>query len=94
MNSNTKKNIQKLVLLDNRYNNYNYLKKIGDKEYKYEGINNDYLRVGYDNKDKHKITFIDPEGGPFLSIGSEVFGIEGKIAEINEVDNEYIIKFI
>ena len=82
----------KLIKLSNRYKDKNYLRQIGDKEYKYEG-NLEYLRIGYSTDDKYKIEFIDPSGGPFLSVGSEIFGIEGKIKEINNVDNDYILKF-
>lgn len=95
MNSNTKKEkdkVQRLVLLSNRYKEHNYLRQIGDKEYRYEG-DLEYIRVGYSTKDKYKIEFIDPSGGPFLSVGSEVFGIEGKIAEINKEDKTFILKF-
>lgn len=84
--------IQRLVLLSNRYKEENYLRQIGDKEYKYEG-DTEYLRIGYSTEDKHKIEYIDPSGGPFLSVGSEVFGIEGKITEIKEVDKDFILKF-
>jgi hypothetical protein len=82
----------KLIKLSNRYKDKNYLRQIGDKEYKYEG-DSDYLRIGYSTDDKYKIEFIDPSGGPFLSVGSEVFGIEGKITEINKEDKTFILKF-
>lgn len=82
----------KLIKLSNRYKDKNYLRQIGDKEYKYEG-DLEYIRIGYSTKDKYKIEFIDPSGGPFLSVGSEVFGIEGKIAEINKEDKTFILKF-
>lgn len=82
----------KLIKLSNRYKDKNYLRQIGDKEYKYEG-DLEYIRIGYSTEDKHKIEFIDPSGGPFLSVGSEVFGIEGKIKEINKEDKTFILKF-
>lgn len=82
----------KLIKLSNRYKDKNYLRQIGDKEYKYEG-DLEYIRIGYSTEDKHKIEFIDPSGGPFLSVGSEVFGIEGKITEINKEDKTFILKF-
>lgn len=86
-------NIQRLVLLSNRYKESNYLRQVGNKEYKYEG-ESDYLRVGFNGaSEEDGIQFIDPSGGPFLSVGSEVFGIEGKITEINKVDNDFILKF-
>ena len=84
--------VQRLVLLSNRYREENYLRQIGDKEYKYEG-DTEYLRIGYSTEDKYKIEYIDPSGGPLLSVGSEIFGIEGKIAEINKVDKDFILKF-
>ena len=82
----------KLIKLSNRYNDKNYLRQIRDKEYKYEG-DLECIRIGYSTEDKNKIEFIDPSGGPFLSVGSEVFGIKGKITEINREDKTFILKF-
>ena len=84
---------EKLILLSNRYGDQNYLRQIDKNKYKYEG-KNDYLRVGYKGATQEDgYQFIDPSGGPFMAIGSEVFGIEGKITEITKVDNDFILKF-
>lgn len=32
----------------------------------------EYMRVGYNSNDKHTIEFIDPSGGPMLSIGDKI----------------------
>lgn len=94
MNSNAgKEEVQRLVMLSNRYGASNYLRKIGDNTYKYEG-ETDFIRVGFKGeKEEDGYQFIDPSGGPFLSIGSEIFGIEGKLSEIKIEDNEFILKF-
>ena len=88
-----KKDPEKLILLSNRYGVSNYLRKVKERTYKYEG-EEDYIRVGYGNgENKKKIEFIDPSGGPFLSVGSEVFGIEGKINNIKSTDSGFILTF-
>lgn len=79
------------ILLDNRYKDKNYLCQVEDNKYKYEGSNNDYLRIGIN--EEHSLTFIDPPGGPFLSIGSKVSGIEGTISKIEEENNNIYITF-
>ena len=94
MISNTakKEEIKELVLLNNRYGESNYLRKIEKNKYKYEG-ETDYLRIGYKDDSKNEYQFIDPSGGPFLSIGSEVFGIKGKLKDISLINDDFILTF-
>lgn len=95
MNSNTKKEdqVQRLVLLSNRWGDHNYLRHIDGRKYRYEGEDN-YLRVGYkDLTEGEEITFIDPPGGPFMSVGGEVFGIEGTISKIEALDKGFMLEF-
>ena len=40
-----------------------------------------YYRVGM-NEDNTKIAYFDPEGGPFISVGSELDRFSGKITDI------------
>lgn len=54
------------IRLHSRYGNEYSLKHIGESQYAFEG-NSEYMRVGQ-NEDG-TINFIDPEGGPFMSIG-------------------------
>lgn len=43
-------------------------------------------RIGYDTiNGKRVINFVDPDGGPFLSVGSTVAGIPGKISVISNL---------
>lgn len=84
---------EKLILLSNRYGDQNYLRQIDEKKYKYES-KNDYLRVGYKGATQEDgYQFIDPSGGPFMAIGSKVFGIEGKISNIESTEGGFILTF-
>jgi hypothetical protein len=40
-----------------------------------------YYRVGM-NEDNTKIAYFDPEGGPFIAVGSELDRFSGKITDI------------
>ena len=43
----------------------------------------EYMRFLYDDTDdSEKIFAIDPFGGPFISLGKEIEGIDGKISKI------------
>lgn len=87
------KNPEKLILLSNRYGEHNYLRKIDKNKYKYESKNG-YLRVGYKEATQEDgYQFIDPSGGPFMAIGSEVFGINGKISNIESTESGFILTF-
>jgi hypothetical protein len=57
------------IKLYSRYGNEYSLKHIGESQYAFEG-NSEYMRVGH-NEDG-TINFIDPEGGPFMRVGSTI----------------------
>lgn len=48
-----------------------------------------FVRTGYD-PDTAKLDFIDPEGGPFIQVGSSIGRFEVK--EIKVVDREYVVR--
>ena len=84
---------ERLVLLPNRYGDNNYLRQIDNNKYRYESENG-YLRIGYKgDTEQDGYQFIDPSGGPFMTIGSEVYGIEGKISEITAVEGGFVLTF-
>lgn len=69
---------KKRIELYNRYYNNVYLEQISVDEYQLHGpveIFN-YMRIGFNNDKKNidytDINFIDPDGGPFLSIGTKL----------------------
>ena len=79
-----------IIELGNRYGVPNFLEKSGDNRYILRFANNDeamYCRLGllegHDWEDKEYF-FIDPSGGPFLSIGCEIS--EGLV--INRITEE------
>lgn len=81
------------IRLFNRNGNNIYLQKIGNFEYLLCG-DLDYMRIGYDNKDKEKITFIDPDGGPYMHIDDFELENGGILSEIREDEcNRYTFIF-
>lgn len=71
--------MKKRIDLYNRYYKNVYLEEIDDNEYQLHGPDEtfQYMRVGFNNDIKGKpdytdINFIDPDGGPFLSVGSKI----------------------
>jgi len=71
------------IKLHNRYNANIWIEHIDKdlwqlKSEKTEDL--EYLRVGYEDDNK-TINFIDPSGGPFMSVGYQ-FNKEYKLAEI------------
>lgn len=64
------------IQLNSRYGEDNRLIRVGGEDslkFKLE-IHHPY-RVGFnDNNGKEEITFIDPSGGPFITVGSEIEG--------------------
>ena len=84
---------ERLVLLPNRYGDSNYLRQIDKNKYRYES-SNDFMRIGYNGATQESgYKFIDPSGGPFMAVGSEVYGIEGKISEITADDKGFVLTF-
>lgn len=80
----------KEIKLKSRYNRNNKLIQVSDKEYKLE-VEFPYIRYGIIEENESKYSFIDPEGGPSIELGSE---IEGNIVkEIKRINNDIIIKF-
>lgn len=53
----------------------------------------EYMRFLYDMDDPEKIFAFDPSGGPFISIGNKIEGIEGEISEIYIKNSLIYIKF-
>lgn len=56
--------------LSNRYGDKNYLVLVKDNDYKIVLQHNHGIRIGY-NED-NSICFIDPSGGPMLSVGDKL----------------------
>lgn len=68
------------IKLYNRYNEDNYLIKIDNGVYTLHlgNVNDgDHVRIGLlegHTWEDHEYRFVDPPGGPFISIGSEIAG--------------------
>lgn len=75
------------IKLNSRYNIDNRLIKVEGETLKFK-LKTDYnYRVGYNN-DKSECDFIDPAGGPYIAVGSE---IEGHI--VKHIDSNGVIEF-
>ena len=68
------------IELKSRYGDIHILEKIEDKKYKFLP-SDDYMRVGLTN-DKRKYHFVDPSGGPFISVGSILPEVNSKVKDI------------
>ena len=83
-------NTSNKIELYNRYHSDVYLEQIENNAWKLSGDDNalHWIRVGYSDKED-TIAFIDPSGGPFLSVGGKV---EGKT--ISEIKHQKGLGFI
>lgn len=80
------------IELKSRYGDIHILSKISDDEYVLNPSDkNNYMSVIY-TPEKLEIAAIDPEGGPYISIGDKIFGRE--IINIrHEKELGFVIKF-
>lgn len=69
-----------------------------DELFKYDNKINNYKNPEWDKyrhlvKSTDQIDMIDPSGGPYLTIGTDMskFGLEGKIKGFTVVNNKYFI---
>lgn len=76
------------IRLPNRHNERVYLEKVGDNKYKL--ICGTCLRVGIINNNDNQYSFIDPSGGPMISIGSKL--PVGTVKSIREESKNFIIE--
>ena len=67
------------IIITSRYGDKNILRPISKDTYVFIP-EYDYMRVGYDNE--RNIHFIDPSGGPFMSVDSVLPEINRKIKQI------------
>lgn len=52
-----------------------YLYKVSDNPLQYELKTLEYLRIGFKEGSDNECTFIDPSGGPMLSLGDKIEGL-------------------
>lgn len=79
-----------------KLNNYLLIETENPNEFLFmpnKNENLDYTRVCYDTSDPKKVFAFDPSGGPFISIGNKIEGIEGEISEIYIKNSLIYIKF-
>lgn len=68
---------ERIILRNNRGNIKPYLERIGDESsLQYKLQSPFYYRVGFDSDNPDKCTFIDPSGGPFISLDSTIEGYQ------------------
>lgn len=72
------------IELKSRYGDIHILEKIGDKKYKFLPSDN-YMRCGL-TEDKNKYHFVDPSGGPFISVGSILPEVNSKVKDIEFIE--------
>lgn len=80
------------ILLSNRYGDKNYLVPINETDFKieFDKRGGGSLNVGYSDSERKILKFIDPSGGPMISVGDKIIP-NFKIKEI-VFDNGWILK--
>ena len=66
--------------------------KVGDNTYKFYSSFNYGMRMGYKDDAMKEISFVDPSGGPFVSIGYIIPEINEEVIEILLENDEILIK--
>lgn len=77
------------IELKSRYGDIHILEKIEDKKYKFLPSDN-YMRCGLTD-DKNKYHFVDPSGGPFISVGSILPEVNSKVKDIEFIEGIGIV---
>lgn len=72
------------IELKSRYGDIHKLEKIEEKKYKFLPSDN-YMRCGL-TEDKNKYHFVDPSGGPFISVGSILPEVNSKVKDIEFIE--------
>lgn len=72
------------IELKSRYGDIHILEKIEDKKYKFLPSDN-YMRCGL-TEYKNKYHFVDPSGGPFISVGSILPEVNSKVKDIEFIE--------
>lgn len=72
------------IELKSRYGDIHILEKIEDKKYKFLP-SDEYMRVGL-TEDRNKYYFVDPSGGPFISVSSILPEVNSKVKDIEFIE--------
>lgn len=76
--------MEKIIKLDSRSGNDNYLELIDGKTYALK-TTYPYIRVGYIDGNRDSAKFIDPSGGPMIVVGEILEEAKAKIKSIDFV---------
>lgn len=76
--------MEKIIKLQSRSGNNNYLELINGKTYALK-TTYPYVRVGHINGNKDSAMFVDPSGGPMIVIGEVLEEAKAKIKSIDFV---------
>ena len=76
--------MEKVIKLHSRSGNNNYLELIKDSTYALK-VTYPYVRVGYLDGDRNSAKFIDPSGGPMITVGEVLEETKTKVKSIDFV---------
>ena len=88
---------KKIIELGNRYGVNNYLEEVGENKYALRFSNpeeGEYCRVGLaegHSWEDHEYYFVDPSGGPFLSVGRPI-NEDLEITRIYLEENAFVLE--
>lgn len=84
-----------IINLRSRYNEVHKLIRIGDENshlYQFKP-SDDYYRVGYNDDSFNNYQFVDPSGGPFISVGMELPEVGKKVKAISRNEEGLTVEF-
>lgn len=88
---------KKIIELGNRYGAKNYLEEVGENKYALrfkDPKDGEWCRVGLaegHSWEDHEYYFVDPSGGPFLSVGRPI-NEDLEITRIYLEENAYVLE--
>lgn len=85
--------MRETILLKSRYNEIHRLERIGESDshlFLFVPAD-DYYRLGLSGDDKDVYDFVDPSGGPFISIGTKFDGINNIVKSIRRNEEGNIV---
>lgn len=87
--------MEDVIKLKSRYKIENYLRRVGTSDSKDFYLDTKYAyRVGFvDENQSDSYQFVDPSGGPFISVGSEINGHKVKCIYTDNDSNNIIVRF-
>ena len=85
--------MRKTILLKSRYGETHKLERIGGSDsHLFLFIpQDDYYRLSFNGKEEDGYDFVDPSGGPFISVGTKLESLNKVVKSIKRDNNNRVI---